>query len=189
LRVTLLLICLAAWVAVCFGQSNKTRTQPDFSGIWEFDASHSNVAKSKNTPPERIKITHHDPELTIRRKISINGVQEERDLTYYTDGRGETNPTTARVTTNPGSESYRPAETKSKTTWSKNKVVTRSVSQTFGSGAVFEFEIVDEWRLSSDGKTLTKTSKTIPNRNLTGNAAVVIGNGADFKEVYKLISK
>jgi hypothetical protein len=63
------------------------------------------------------------------------------------------------------------------------------VSQTFGGGAVFEFEIVDEWRLSSDGKTLTKTSKTIPSRSLTGNAAFVIGNGAEFKEVYKLISK
>lgn len=132
---------------------------------------------------------HHDPELTIRRKISIDGVQEERDLTYYTDGRGETNPTTVWVTTEPLSESMRPPETKSKTAWSKNRVVTRSVSQTFGGAAVFEFEIVDEWRLSLDGKTLTRTSKTVPSRNLTGNAAVVIGNGAEFKEVYKSISK
>ena len=189
MRVILLLICLAAWVAVGFGQSNKTRTQPDLSGIWEFDAARSNVATSKKSSPERIKITHHDPELTIRRQVSVNGVKEERDLTYYTDGRGETNPTTAWVTTNPGSESWRPRETKSKTTWSKTKVVTRSLSQTFGSAAVFEFEIVDQWGLSSDGKTLTKTTKTVPNRNLTGNAAFVIGNGAEFKEVYKLISK
>ena len=188
MRLILLLICLATCVAPCFSQSNQA-TKPDLSGIWEFDASHSNVVKSRKTPPERIKITHHDPELIIHRTVSINGAQEERDLTYYTDGRGETNPTTAWVTTNPGSESYRPSKTKSKTAWSNNKVVTRSVVQTFGGGAVFEFEIVDEWRLSSNGKALTKTSKTIPNRNLTGNAAFVIGNGAEFKEVYKLISK
>ena len=147
------------------------------------------MAKSKKSSPERIKITHHDPELTIRRKVSIDGVAEERDLIYYTDGRGETNPTTAWVTPKPGSESWRPKETKSKTAWSKNKVVTRSVSQTFGGAAVFEFEVIDQWRLSSDGKTLTKTTKTVPNRNLTGNAAFVIGEGAEFKEVYKLISK
>lgn len=188
MKVALLLICLVGYVATGFGQSTKD-SKPDLSGTWEFDAARSNVAKSKKSAPEQIKITHHDPELTIHRKVSIDGVQEERHLTYYTDGRGETNPTTAWVTTNPGSESWRPNETKSKTAWSKNKVVTRSVSQTFGGGAVFEFEIVDEWRLSSDGKTLTKTSKTIPSRNLTGNAAFVIGNGAEFKEVYKLISK
>ena len=186
MKVTLLLICLVACVGVCFGQSNKA-AKPDLSGTWEFDAARSNVAKSKKSAPEQIKITHHDPELTIHRNVSINGVKEERDLTYYTDGRGETNPTTAWVTTNPGSESWRPKETKSKTSWSKNKIVTRSVSQTFAGGAVFEFEIVDEWRLSPDGKTLTKASKTIPSRNLTGNAAFAIGNGAEFKEVYRLI--
>ncbi|HXT63291.1 MAG TPA: hypothetical protein VN696_09670 [Pyrinomonadaceae bacterium] len=189
MKVILLLICLVGCVAVCFGQSNKTPVRPDFTGTWELDAARSNVAKSKKSSPERIKITHHDPELTIRRKVSIDGVAEERDLIYYTDGRGETNPTTAWVTTNPGSESYRPRDTKSKTTWNKTKVVTRSVSQSFASGGVFEFEIVDEWRISSDGKSLTKTTKTVPNRNLTGNAAFVIGNGTEFKEVYKLISK
>ena len=188
MKVTLLLICLVGYVAIGFGQSNKD-SKPDLSGTWEFDAARSNIVKSNKSAPEQIKITHHDPELTIHRKVSIDGVQEERDLTYYTDGRGETNPTTAWVTTNPGSESWRPHETKSKTSWSKNKVVTRSLSQTLGSGAVFEFEIVDEWQLSSDGKTLTKTSKTIPTRSLTGDAALVIGNGAEFKEVYKLISK
>lgn len=188
MKVTLLLICLAASVAIGFGQSNKA-INPDLSGTWEFDAAHSTVAKLKKTPPERIKITHRDPELTIRRKISIDGAQEERDLTYYTDGRGETNPTTVWMTRNPGSESYRPRETESKTTWSKSKVVTRSLSLTFDGVAVSELEIVDEWRLSADGKTLTKTSKTNPSRDLTGNAAFVVGRGVEFKEVYKLISK
>ena len=188
MKATLLLICLTASAAVCLGQSNKP-SKPDLSGTWEFNAAHSTGVKSKKNSAERIKITHHDPELTIRRKISVNGVQEERDLTYYTDGRGETNPTTAWVTTSPGSESARPPETKSKTTWSKNKVVTRSVSQTFGSAGVFEFEIVDEWRLSSDGKTLTKTSKTIPRRDLTGKPAFVVGNWPEITEAYKLISK
>lgn len=188
MKVTLLLICLSAFAAVCFGQSNKT-SKPDLSGTWEIDAARSHGAKSKNSPPERIKITHRDPELTIRRKVSIDGVSEQRDLTYYTDSRGETNPTTLWVTTEVLSESARPPETKSMTTWRKNKVVTRAVLKTFSTGGVFEFEIIDEWRLSSDGKILTKTTRTVPLRDTSGKIAFVVGDSAEFKEVYKLISK
>lgn len=127
MKALLLPICLVVLAAICFGQSSNTG-KPDLSGTWEFDAARSNVAKSKSSP-EQIKITHHDPELIIRRKVIINGVPEERNQTYYTDGRGERNPTTAWVTTNPGSDSSRPAGTQSKTTWSKDKIVTRSVGR------------------------------------------------------------
>jgi len=188
-KALLLPIFLVAFAAICFGQSSNTG-KPDLSGTWEFDAARSNVAKSKNnSSPEQIKITHHDPELIIRRKVIINGLPEERNLTYYTDGRGETNPTTAWVTTNPGSDSYRPAATPSKTIWSKDKIVTRSVSRAYAGTAIMEFEIIDELRLSSDGKTLTKTTRTVPKRDVTGNAAFVVGSGADFKAVYKLINR
>ena len=186
MKVLLLPICLVAWAAISFGQSNSP-AKPDLSGTWEFDRARSNVTKSKNSSPERIKITHHDPELVIRRKVNINGVPEERDLTYYTDGRGETNPTTVWVTTNPGSDSSRPTESGSKTTWSKDKIVSRSISRSYAGAAIVEFEIIDEWRLSADGQTLTKTTKTVP-KDVSANAAFVAG-GHDLKAVYKLISK
>jgi len=174
-------------LALCVGQSPKT-AKPDLSGTWEFDAAKSNF-KSKQKSPEQIKISHHDPELIIRRKVNINGVSEERDLTYYTDGRGERNPTTTWMTTNQGSDLYRPPETTSKTTWSKDKIVTRSVSGFHAGTAIAEIEIIDEFRLSSDGKTLTDTRRTVRKSNVNPNAALVVESGADFKTGYKLISK
>ena len=188
MKVILLPIYLVALAAIAFGQSTS-KVKPDLSGTWEFDAARSNVAKSKSSSPEQIKITHHDPELIIRRKVIVNGLPEERDLSYYTDGRGERNPTTAWVTTNPGSYSIRPSAIESKTAWSKDKIVTRSVSRVSAGAAIVEFEIIDEWRLSSDGKTLIKTTRTVHKTNVTPNDAFVVGSGAEFKAVYKLISK
>jgi len=188
-KVLLLPIFLIALTAICFGQSNNTG-KPDLSGTWEFDAARSNLAKSKNNSYlEQIQITHHDPELIVRRKVIINSVPAERDLTYYTDGRGEKNPTTSWITTNPSSDSSRPAQTQSKTTWSKDKIVTRSVSRFSASTMIIEFEIIDELRLSLDGQTLTKTTRTNPLRTVTGNGVFEGGRGTDLKVVYKLISK
>ena len=187
MKVLLLLMCPVTLVAICLGQSSNT-PKPDLSGTWEFDGARSNVAKSRKRSPEQIKITQHDPELIIRRKVNINGVPEERDLTYYTDGRGERNPTTDWLTTNPSSDSFKPAETASKTTWSKDKIVTRSISRSYAGTAIIEFEIIDELRLSADGKTLTRTTRLVPSKDMR-NVAFVAGMGTDLKTVYKLISK
>jgi hypothetical protein len=142
-----------------------------------------------SSPPEQITITLHDPELKIRKTVTVNGQKEERELTYFTDGRGETNPTTAWITANPGSESGRPPETKSKTSWSGEKVVTRSVFQTRAGSAIMEFEITVERRLSSDGKTLTETTHTNARPDPMSNSTFVAGRGTDFKAVYNLVSK
>jgi len=187
-KVLLLLMCLVTLVTICAGQSSNT-PKPDLSGIWEFDGARSNLAKSRSSSPERIKITHHDPELLIRRKVIINGVPQERDLTYYTDGRGESNPTTDRLTTNTGPDSFKPPETASKTTWSKDKIVTRSIARTHAGAAIIEVDIIDELRLSSDGKTLTRTTRFVPRKDMSPNVAFVAGRGADVQAVYKLISK
>ena len=188
MKIIFLPIFLVACVAICVGQSNKN-AKPDLSGTWEFDVTRNHVPKSKMSTPEQIKITHHDPEMIIHRKISINGVSEERDLTYYTDGRGENNPATVWITSNPRSESFWPVVTNSKTIWSKDKIVSRAFSRSSVGNATVESEIEEEYRLSPDGKTLTKTTRTIPTRLLSANGAFMVGHGVDFKTVYNLISK
>src|SRR6476619_5894524 len=75
------------------GQGSKSQTRPDLSGTWAFDHSRSNVGKT-STASSEIRITHHDPEVRIERSITVNGKSELKELIYYTDGRGETNPTT-----------------------------------------------------------------------------------------------
>ena len=183
-------ILLAVAVSTGFARGNKSKPKPDLSGTWELDRKRSNVGKSNSaSPPEQITITHHDPELTIRKTVTVNGRQEERELTYYTDGRGETNPTTAWITANPGSVTDRPAATNSKTSWSGDKVVTRSLFVPHTSTAIVEFEITVERRLSSDGKTLTETTHTNAKPDPMNNSVFVAGRGIDFKAVYNLVSK
>ena len=184
MKAILLPICLFSSVAVCPGQSNKT-VNPDLTGTWEAQYPHNKgETKSEYSPPEQIKITYHDPELIIHRKVGIEDAPAELDLTYYTDGRGEKNtewPATERF------EAWKPAEVQSQTSWSNDKIVTRSVRQSFSGAAIFVVEIVDEWKLSSDGKTLTQTTRTTPKKDVQGNAAY--GDGIEIKIVYKLISK
>lgn len=189
-RLLTLFIILAAVASMSSAQGNKSKPKPDFSGTWEFDSKRSNVGQSNSSgPPEQITITHHDPELKIRKTVTVNGQKEERELTYYTDGRGETNPTTAWLTANPGSVLGRPAETTSKTSWSGEKLVTRSVFLPHSSTAIIEFEITVERRISSDGKTLTETTRTRAKPDRMSNSVFVAGPGNDFKAVYKLVSK
>lgn len=185
-----ILILLATCAANGLAQANKSKPKPDFSGTWEFDRKRSNVGKSNSSnPPEQITITHHDTELKIRKTVTVNGQKEERELTYFTDGRGETNPTTAWITANPGSQTDRPAETKSKTSWSGEKVVTRSRFRTSAGSALMEFEITIERRISPDGKTFTETTHSNAKTDPTSNSVFVAGRGIDFKAVYNLISK
>lgn len=181
MKALLLSTCLLAFATIGFAQSSQTG-KPDLSGTWKLDA-----AKSADTL-EELKITHHDPLFIVRRKVhpkDAPDAPEETELTYYTDGRGEKN--LSGVGSEAGFESWRPAKTESTTSWDKNNLVTRSVSRSISSGAIFEREIVDEWRLSADGKTLTLTTKNLPKKDSPGNAAA--GAATGFKRVYKLISR
>jgi hypothetical protein len=170
--------------------AHAQQAKPDLSGTWELDRKRSNVGRSHSADaPEQIKITYAEPELRIVRTTFAKGQRQEIQFAYYTDGRGETNPTTAWLTTNPGSTFDRPAETKSRTNWSGEKVLTRSRFQSEAGGVVLIFEITVEWRLSRDGKTLTQTTQTTALPTTMPNSTFMQGTGTDFKVVYNLISK
>src|SRR5204862_4587859 len=145
-------ICLLASFAFAlavYGQGNKTQTKPDFSGIWVLDPGQSNVSQSLLSKPEQIKITQHDPELTIIRTITISGTPEERQFAYYTDGRGETNPATTWLSTSPNAKAPHPSETKSKTRWSGNRLATRWTLRVNAGSHIISEDVVDEWQMSA----------------------------------------
>ncbi|HWP55369.1 MAG TPA: hypothetical protein VN476_14670 [Pyrinomonadaceae bacterium] len=176
-----------ACAAIIYGQGNKLHPKPDLSGTWALDRSRSNLVNSSSAYDE-IKISHHDPELKIVRTMHINGQPEQRELTYYTDGRGETNPTIIWLSADPDPKSPHPAETKSKTKWSGERIVTRTTLRLMAGTHVIEEDVVDEWKLSADGKTLTQTTRHIlPASTVT--AVVVPANRPDDKRVYTLVSK
>ena len=71
------------------------------------------------------------------------------EFTYYTDGRGETNPAAIGG-----------GEVRSKTKWDGDKVAARSKMNWPGQngGPAVELEVTQKWQVSSDGKTLTNTT-------------------------------
>ena len=105
------------------------------------DGSQANVATT-------LVISHIGQEIKITRKIHEKDKEKVQQLAYYSDGRGETNPTSD------GTDSL-----KSNTKWSGKKLIIRfsTRSNTVNRNAVVN-ERVDEWKLSDDGQKLTQTS-------------------------------
>ena len=185
-----ILICaLGTTLAPRQAKQETSKAKSDFSGTWLLDPGKSNVGPSA-TPDRPLKIAHHDPELRITHLVESNGQVIGRDFVYYTDGRGETNRImmflSTRIDLTP--RPHDGTAIKSKTTWSSNKLITRSRSpvRSLIGGQLLEFEIIDEWKLSSDGKTLTQTSRTVSRKDMSG-AIFVPANRPDMKRVYNRV--
>lgn len=179
----LVLICsLTAWP-----QPAKSTSKPDFTGKWLLDLKKSSDSGLTLRPDLPIGITHQDPEFRVTRSSESNGQIVERNFVYFTDGRGEENEATSLLTTNPTAlraDDLKNQVTKSKTKWSGNKIVTRSRLRMEVAGHFVEFEQVEEWKLSQDGKVLTQTSRVIFQNSDT---AFIPAMTPDKKRVYNRV--
>ena len=106
-------------------------------------------------------VGHKDPELKIRRTLSLDGRQEVKEFAYYTDGRGETNQATLGA-----------GEVESKTRWDGDRVVSEAHVTRRGQGGPYELNVTQRWQVSSDGKTLTNTT-TVGNQTGTQQVKLV----------------
>ncbi|HEX6189752.1 MAG TPA: hypothetical protein VFZ40_16875 [Pyrinomonadaceae bacterium] len=148
--------------------NSQSKKEPDFSGTWLLDQKKSNDPGLTTRPDLPIKISHHEPEFRLTIATEKGNQIVEHEFVYFTDSRGETNSLTSFVTTNPSA--INPGElkkqvAKSKTKWSGNKIVTRAPLPLTIPGQYVEFEQIDEWKLSGDGKVLTQTSRVVLNRS------------------------
>jgi hypothetical protein len=143
----LLTLCLSAAAA----GDDKKRSHPDLSGTWQLDRAKSDFGVFDDRPLSKadatLVITHGDPELKMKRTLSLNGQEEVKEFTYYTDERGETNPSTLGV-----------GEVKSKTKWEGDKVVASAHIMRKGQSGPYALDVTQRWQVSSDGKTLTSTT-------------------------------
>lgn len=149
----LLTLCLLSSAAA---GDEKKRSHPNFSGTWQIDRAKSDFGEFSERPLSKadstLVIAHSEPELKIKRTLRLNGQEEVKEFTYYTDERGETNQATLGV-----------GEVKSKTKWDGDKVVSEAHVERKGQGGTYELNVTQKWQVSSDGKALTNTT-TIGNQ-------------------------
>jgi hypothetical protein len=153
-RVAWVGLLLLLLTTVCFAQTQKSQKQnqqsgPDLSGVWLLDQARSHVDYGKNRPSEySVTIVHHEPEIRMTKKYKREGRQFTEELIYYTDGRPELKG--GRL------------DSQSMTRWRDGKLVSRSKSGPTGlqTDPPLEFVSTDEWELSNNGQTLTRTVVT-----------------------------
>ena len=153
LTICLLFACAAAAAAARDDKKKEEKPRPDLSGTWELDRSKSDFGLFRDRPISKadstLVVAHREPELRITRTLRLGGQQEVKEFTYYTDGRGETNPAAVGA-----------GEVKSKTKWDGEKVSAYAKmtwpGQNGAAGA--EMDVTQKWQVSSDGKTLTNTT-------------------------------
>jgi hypothetical protein len=184
----LLCFALFAFASPLGAQNKPAKPKPDLTGTWLLDAKKSNSVGVTSRPDLPIEISHQDPELRITLTSESKGQLVERPFVYFTDGRGEENQATAMLTTNPGvpPRDLQKERTKSTTRWSGNKIVTRALLQLQAGGRVVEFELVDEWKLSSDRKTLTQTTRTVFLQS-SSSGTFIPAMAPDKKRVYNRV--
>lgn len=167
--------------------NSQSKKEPDFSGTWLLDQKKSNDSGLTTRPDLPIKISHHEPEFRVTMPTEKGGQIVEREFVYFTDGRGETNQATSGLTTNPSAAHADRPKTRvaeSKTKWSGNKIVTRMPLRLNVGGHFVEYEQIDEWKLSEDGKVLTQISRLIFQNS---NVAFVPTLARDKKRVYNRV--
>jgi hypothetical protein len=156
LLTALLTLCLLASASAQGEKRKEGKSHPDFSGTWRIDKAKSDFGEFSERPLSKAEATlaveHKEPELKIRRTLTLNGQEEVKQFTYYTDGRGETNQATIGV-----------GEVKSKTKWDGDRVVSEAHVTRRSQTGPYELNVVQKWQVSSDGKTLTNTT-TISNQ-------------------------
>ncbi|MBV9956914.1 MAG: hypothetical protein JO360_00780 [Acidobacteria bacterium] len=150
----LLLLC----APVCMAQNKKEKLKPDFAGTWLLDVSKGKADASDTRLETRLVIEQQESQIKF---IYHNRRGDEREVVCYTDGRGEENPSFITVkTVGRSNEPKEQTPLKSKTGWEGEKLVRRGVTRQTVSGRNFTHEIVQEWKLSQDGSTLTETTRS-----------------------------
>jgi hypothetical protein len=181
----LLLVFVICGTFVTISQA-ADKPKPDMSGKWERDSKKSRMGQMTEGELKNIKVTleisHQEPELRISIRTDRSEKSVNREMIFYTDGRGETNIPEFTQVLSIGRPLQDPKsipqnEVQSKTKWEGSKIVSTNSSVFHGPGGrIFHLDTREIRELSEDGKTLTiKRSISTPGGNI------------QLKEVYNRI--
>jgi hypothetical protein len=124
---------------------NESKQQTDFSGKWSLESRNGTKIIGDKV---LLIISQTGPEMKMVQESSQGGVVQQRQRTYYTDGRGETNNFDTRL-----------IRLNSITKLKKKALVIKySLPSIRENNTLVVNEWVEEWILSKDGQTLTRTS-------------------------------
>ena len=162
-RMAMFFILLSSAGSVSFvaSQGSKAgKSRANINGVWVLDKSKSDATEyGFNFDLDiRLTIEQREPEIRITRSYFQDGAENRQQLTYFTDGRGETNPTilVGEVI-------------KSETKWNGDKLVSKNTGQAeIAPRIAVIYERADEWRLSKDGNTLVQITRIYNARSSRG---------------------
>ena len=124
-------------------QSQPAQTRPDLSGAWKLNPQKSDLADdyryALSLGEESVNISVHDPEIKVTRRYSFG----ESNSIIYTDGRAASNRDTTGETF------------KLSANWDGRKLISRYALHRSFAGNPETVDVIDEWTISNDGKTLT----------------------------------
>lgn len=156
----------------CVSVSAQVKSKPDLNGVWIVDQSKSDKTNNPLEDSETsLTIEQTEPEIKMLRKYSALSVAVQ----YFTDGREVSSK-----------DPFGTQTIKAKTKWDGDKLVSRIVTRRIIASRFVDLDIVEEWKLSKDGKTLTKKVVIIPPKNAPDrvNAVPVAQPNQEFKKVY-----
>src|SRR5215831_673203 len=158
------LIFAVSLLLVISGLSAAQATSPNLAptdtinltGAWSLDLKASNFGDAKAHliyDSLTLVISHQGPVLKISRQMARKKKTTTQELTYYTDGRGESNPTASE------------GKLESKTSWWDKLIIIKGTSETPMGGDVVISDVTEKWELSDSGNTLIEYTVTGPFHN------------------------
>lgn len=140
--------------AICTAQNSREkkdgRAKPNLSGTWKLDEARSTINSGKVKITDYVLIIiHREPEFRMNKRFKQDNKEVSEELIFYTDGR-------------PERSSLGRVDAETITRWWGRKLVKRLTTNR-GINTVnrnLEFVTTEEWELSDDEKTLTRTIAT-----------------------------
>ena len=146
------------------------------AGNWILDLSKSDLGSLKSDllyDNVTLWISYHEPKITITRKLIKKKRERVQELVYYTDERGESNPTFTGK-----------GKIESKTRWDGTRVVVNGSMLASIGGDIIGQEITEQWEISADGNSLVQTVTTGPFRSRFGKTVFKYHGGETIKRVF-----
>src|SRR6185369_13785304 len=129
--------------AVCAPLAAQSPVPPELSGTWKLNRDKSELQDDYryafSRDEQSLTIDQREPEVRVTRRYASGDAK----LVIYTDGRAASNRDTNGDTV------------KSSTKWEGKKLISRYAIHRSFNGSPETVDVIDEWTVSSDGKTLT----------------------------------